>query len=260
MLRRNELPSLEPRHYVQFYFDDETLARRVSEYLEEGLGLGQAVLVIATPAHAEAFTAGLERRGIRCPDEIRKARLTFLDAADTLSRFMVEGQPDWVRFEAVIGSAVDEIRSRSGTHGLRAYGEMVDLLWNSGKLSAALRLEEFWGRIIERHGFALYCAYAVNLFEENLEAPSVEAVARKHTHLLGSGPNGALEEALDQAMRDVLGPARVSAIKGLACASQQPRVVMPGPESTVFWLRNNLPAHSDEILALARALYQGAQR
>ena len=47
---------------------------------------------------------------------------------------------------------------------LRAYGEMVDVLWRRGEKSAALRLEELWNELQARRSFTLLCAYAMGKF------------------------------------------------------------------------------------------------
>jgi hypothetical protein len=42
---------------------------------------------------------------------------------------------------------------------VRAFGEMVALLWAEGKRGAALRLEELWHPFCEREQLPLFCAY-----------------------------------------------------------------------------------------------------
>ncbi len=55
--------------------------------------------MIATAAHLEHFLRKLDLEGA-CPTEaLRQEQLTVLDAEATLSQFMVNGLPDWRRFE-----------------------------------------------------------------------------------------------------------------------------------------------------------------
>jgi hypothetical protein len=64
---------------------------------------------------------------------------------------MVNGSPDRERFHRML----DEIlalatRGREGSR-VRAYAEMVDLLWRDDSSSAAIRLEELWNEACSSH-------------------------------------------------------------------------------------------------------------
>ena len=75
------------------------LARNVGRYLSEGFLQGDCGIVIATPAHREPFRQDLENRGVDVRSLEQSAKLLFLDAEQTLGRFMVNGRPEWGRFE-----------------------------------------------------------------------------------------------------------------------------------------------------------------
>jgi len=45
---------------------------------------------------------------------------------------------------------------------VRAYGEMVDVLWQRGERDAAIRLEEFWNDLARLQTFSLLCAYCID--------------------------------------------------------------------------------------------------
>lgn len=100
-----------------------------------------------TPAHREAFRQDLENRGVDVGSVEQSAKLLFLDAEQTLGRFMVNGRPEWGRFEKFVSAAVRSLGHTAGGR-VRAYGEMVGILWTSGEYSAAIKLEEFWNRIL----------------------------------------------------------------------------------------------------------------
>src|SRR5712692_5208876 len=123
----------EPQgHVVQFYdHDQRLLMTNVSRYLGEGLRRGEGLIVIATTGHSKGFIQQLKQDGTDPEEAVREGRLAFRDAEETLARFMVAGQPDWERFENTAGALIREVRARSGDKGVRAYGEMVDLLWNA---------------------------------------------------------------------------------------------------------------------------------
>jgi MEDS: MEthanogen/methylotroph, DcmR Sensory domain len=136
--------SQEPhRHLVQFYKADEALfARNVVDFLTGGLKRGDALLVITTPERNVAFSDGLSESGIDPSTAIRERKLLLADAEQTLRRFMLNGQPDRARFERTIGALIREVRPRPDHGGLRAYGEMVGLLWQKGQFAAAVHLEQ----------------------------------------------------------------------------------------------------------------------
>src|SRR6185295_6442812 len=131
-------------HLVQFCGDEATLARSVGTYLREGADAGERMIVIATADHVRLFTENLQQSGVDASALLRDGRLQMLDAAQTLSRIMVGSEPDRSRFDEIVGNLVRSTREAARPAGLRAYGEMVNLLWKGGNLRAAIKLEELW--------------------------------------------------------------------------------------------------------------------
>ncbi len=70
---------------------------------------------------------------------------------------------------------------------IRAYGEMVDVLWKQGKADAAIRLEMLWNMLAQRYGFALLCGYSMGNFHKDTKG--FEAICREHTHVIAREPN-----------------------------------------------------------------------
>jgi hypothetical protein len=171
-------------HVVQLYRDDEELlATHVSRYLGEGLRRGDGLLTIATPAHTDAFVGHLRRQGADPAAAIREGRFVRLDAEETLSRFMVDGQPSWGMFEQVIGGAIRDLEARVAHGKLRAFGEMVGLLWSAGQTSAATLLEQYWNRMLEVHGITLFCAYPMDLLDCARDEATLNMVVGSHSHV-----------------------------------------------------------------------------
>lgn len=185
------LTCTEPgEHLVQLYGDDDRLlARNVSRYLAEGLRRGDGVVVIATPEHTSAIARHLVEEDRAATSAAEHAgRLLFLDAGETLAELLVEGTPDEARFRAIAGGALESVRTRSATGTVRAFGEMVSLLWDDGKPEDAGRLEAFWNGILLEHGCSLYCAYRVDLFDWRGDTPDLYPIMCTHDHLLaGAG-------------------------------------------------------------------------
>jgi PAS domain S-box-containing protein len=168
--------AIRHEHFVQFYEKDDFLLAEVSSFLRAGLQAGHAGVVIATPQHLD----GLEERlkGFA----LDRNRYIALDAAATLSQFMVDGYPDAQRFEKVVGSVLRRA-SRNGTRHVRAFGEMVSLLWAEGKHEAAFRLEELWNALAASHSFSLLCGYPMEGFHDAEHGSSFLDICGAHSQV-----------------------------------------------------------------------------
>lgn len=246
-------------HLVQFYQADEgLLTRNVVDFLLDGLKQGEALLVITTPERNTAFAAGLSEAGIDPDKAVRERRLLFADADQTLRRFMVDGQPDWRRFERTISALIQEVLQPDYA-GLRAYGEMVGLLWRERQFSAAIRLEQFWNKLMGANALHLFCAYPIDVFSEDFQSAALDPVLCAHTHLVPAGRDQDLDSAIHRAMDDVLG-ADAPGLRARIDADPQPSwASMPQAETAILWLRNNLPQQAREILLRAREYYHAVQ-
>jgi signal transduction histidine kinase len=166
-------------HAVQFYEQDAFLCDRVADFLEDGLRAGEPAVVIATGAHRAAISGSLQARG--CDLE----RVTFLDARETLNLFMCGGMPDGHRFVAAIS---DTIKRRGNGAHVRAYGEMVDVLWRDGNPEAAIRLEELWNELGQDQGFSqdfsLLCGYPIGNFSNESDGGPFATVCSRHSHVV----------------------------------------------------------------------------
>ena len=142
-------------HLLEVYRSEAAFVRGLVEYASEGLSRGEAFVMVATAAHREAVAAGLRARG-HAPDVLQD-RFFALDAAETLASFMVGDLPDPRRFEAAIGPVLE--RASAGGRPVRAFGEMVVLLWLEDRREATLRLEQLWNRFLQQRPLTLLCAY-----------------------------------------------------------------------------------------------------
>ncbi|MFL5401786.1 MAG: MEDS domain-containing protein [Gemmatimonadales bacterium] len=241
-------------HFLQLYGkDDRLLTENVSRYLSEGLKRGDGLLVIATAEHRGSLVRKLRDEG-GYSKAVLEGRLVFLDAAATLNRFMVDGAPDQARFEAVIGEALQGVRSRAVHTGIRAYGEMVGVLWLAGQCQAAVWLEQLWNELLQSSDVSLFCAYPIDVLSPEFHHHAVDALLCAHTHVVPT--NAALEAALNRAMEEVLGD-RVKALRPLIQSNHRPAwAEVPKPEAMILWLRNNLPGSVEQILRRTREFCQ----
>jgi signal transduction histidine kinase len=189
-------------HVAQFYESDDFLSGSVGDYLAAGLRSGHPVLAVATPSHWRSLAQHLAADGIDVERATRGGQLVFLDASETLERFMVDGCPRWDRFRAVVGGALATTGGRLDA-GVHAYGEMVDVLWRRGNPRGAAQLEEMWNDLARTHRFSLLCAYAMGNFADERHGEDIEAVLDAHGFVV-PGESWALSGDTHARLREVV--------------------------------------------------------
>ena len=170
-------------HAVQFYGNEHSLFTTVATFLSEGLVTRQPAIVIATESHREAIEEHLRGRLIDCEQARRNGDLVMLDAEELLGQFMIGDVPDPDLFEQNVGSVVKQVLDGRGRTIVRAYGEMVDVLWKQGRAEAAINLEILWNKLALKYSFALLCGYAMGNFYK--QAKQLEDIRSHHTHVVG---------------------------------------------------------------------------
>jgi PAS domain S-box-containing protein len=170
-------------HFVQFYEDESFLVEEVLGFIGTGLWTGEAGVVIAPKSRLEELEKRLSQCGLDSGARPPYAGdYIFLDAEEVLSNVMVEGWPDERRFTDLIGVVIKEASNGGHTH-VRAYGEMVSVLCSQGRREAALRIEELWNKLAQRHSFSLLCAYPMRSFSKEKDGKSFHAVCSAHSHV-----------------------------------------------------------------------------
>jgi hypothetical protein len=169
-------------HAVQFYGNDQALVTTVAGFISEGLIAGQPAIVIATPAHSVAILEELGRRLIDVQHAKHIGDLVCLDAEETLDTFMAGSLPDPGAFRKNVGDALDQALGGRVRTPVRAYGEMVDVLWKKGRADAAIKLEILWNELAATHSFQLMCGYSMGNFYK--QAEYFEQVCQQHTHVV----------------------------------------------------------------------------
>jgi hypothetical protein len=177
--------ALESHHHaVQFYGNEHSLFTTVAGFLGEGLVERQPAIVIATPPHAAAIEEHLCGRLIDCAQARRNGDLVLLDAEELLGQFMLGDQPDPDLFEQNVGTIVRQVLDGRGPTIVRAYGEMVDVLWKENRCDAAIKLEILWNKLALKYRFALLCGYAMGSFYKH--GQQLEDIRSLHTHVVGA--------------------------------------------------------------------------
>ena len=103
----------------------------------------------------------------------------FHDAAATLAQLMRDGCVDRYAFFEVSGDIVREAVATG--RPVRAYGEMVALLWEAGEVLAAIELETLWNELATEVPFSLYCAYRSDSVAGHEHADALQQVCDLHS-------------------------------------------------------------------------------
>jgi anti-sigma regulatory factor (Ser/Thr protein kinase) len=166
-------------HVVQFYERDAELAASVGAYLADALRSGAVAIVIADEAHRLTFDLQLRRAGLDVARALADGTLVPLDATATLTRLMRHGRVDRDAFRRVVGGEVAAALATGKP--VRAYGEMVGLLWDDGNVPAAIELEALWGELQEELEFSLWCAYHSSSAMDSERTGALEEVRGLHS-------------------------------------------------------------------------------
>ena len=177
-------------HAVQFYDNESRLCSTVAEFLREGLEQGHPAIVIATGFHSAKIARELAARHVDVDAVKRVGDLIVLDAEDTLATFMVEDAPDSRLFHRQVNAVLEQTLAGRIRTPVRAYGEMVDLLWRDGRERAATRLEVLWNELATTRTFSLLCGYSMGNFYK--QTKQFQDICNQHTHVLGPGCDGPL--------------------------------------------------------------------
>ena len=180
-----EIAPLE--HVVQIYENDDVFLDLLSGYVSGGIDAGDCVVVIATASHLEQLNERLVRGGLNIKRLQAGNQYIALDAEETISRFMVHGWPDENLFNHVISEVI--VKAKGDGRKVRAFGEMVAILWAEGQVGATVRLEQLWNKFCENEAFCLFCAYPKSGFTQDA-AESVMHICGAHSKMITSTGKG----------------------------------------------------------------------
>ncbi|MDQ1695523.1 MAG: hypothetical protein QOJ03_876 [Frankiaceae bacterium] len=169
-------------HVVNIYDVDVDVVTAVTEFLGDGLRRGEGIVLIATAEHRGAIDDGLARQGVDLTRARAESRYQSLDAAELLATFMVDGVPARALFVEVVGGLLTRITGSGRT--VRAFGEMVALLWDEGNVSGAIELESLWNDLARHQSFSLYCAYPMPSLGGRSDLHAVAGVCDRHSRVV----------------------------------------------------------------------------
>lgn len=239
-------------HIVQICQNDIFLVEAVTHYVCTGLRNNEIAIVITTPARRKAMIASLELSGDDILEHKNQGRIRFFDAEILLSTFMIDGMPEWTLFEEHLGQIIEAMQLNHKK--IRAYGDMVNILWQDKQYEAAIQLEEFWNDLSRQQNFSLLCTYLLDHLSPDAYDGSLAKICKCHSHVIPTENYDLLEAAVQQATHDVLGKTLSQAVVKLA-ASRLPNTQMPSAQATLLFLSEKMPLTTQKILAQTKNYY-----
>lgn len=240
-------------HGVQVYADARDLAESVAAYLIAGFERDEPGVLVATPEHLSLFREELGSRGWGLSGAERAGLLVVADAEETLAA--ISDSDDLARrFDDVVGGLLDRAQNGRRDGSVRVFGEMVDLLAGRDEGSAADELERLWNSMAEKRRFSLLCGYRLDVFDQQAQIETLPPICREHSHVLPARNYARFARAVDEALREVLGPNKAATVYVLVSRVATENQV-PLAQLILMWVSENLPKQSHQILAAARARY-----
>jgi hypothetical protein len=171
---------------VQFYRRDAELLARIGADVAGSLLAGGAAVVVASARHRAALEGALSAHGVDLAGGRAAGLLYVADAEEVLGRFLVQGHPDPRRFLDVARQLINE--AAAGGRPVYVYGEMVAVLWEAGRVNAAMALEALWNELRSELAFSLFCAYPAEVVAGDRNRAALAEVCGMHSGIIGAPP------------------------------------------------------------------------
>jgi MEDS: MEthanogen/methylotroph, DcmR Sensory domain len=168
-------------HIAQFYEDDAVFLDTLLRFVDAGLMAGEAVIVIATRQHLRALEERLSAFTIGMATNRLTGAYITIDAHEALGKFMIKGWPDDGLFLEFVMGLIE--RATANGRRVRAFGEMVALLWAAGNTAATIRLEYLWNKVCKIQKLPLFCAYPKTGFTEET-SKSIAEICAAHSKII----------------------------------------------------------------------------
>lgn len=168
-------------HLVQVYENEKIFLDTLEGFTGTGFLANDSVVIIATSTHLDALNARLRSQGFDLNALIKADQYIPIDAEDLLSVFLVDGWIDEKIFNSFITDIVKRAKQRNGK--VRAFGEMVAVLWKQGNRGATIQLENLWNQLHGKDPFTLFCAYPKTGFTHSAD-DSIDEICRQHAKVI----------------------------------------------------------------------------
>lgn len=168
-------------HVLQIYENHEAFLSTLTSFVGDGINSNDCSIVIATTKHLDLLRARLTAYGVNVDSLIKEDQYIPLDAEQTLHHFMRNDWPDETLFFELVSGLLE--RGKLKNRKVRAFGEMVALLWAQGNNGATVHLEHLWSQFCNQKDITLYCAYPKSGFTEDAEK-SIRHICASHSRVI----------------------------------------------------------------------------
>lgn len=244
-------------HGVQVYGDPTELAESVASYLAAGFERDEPGVLVAMPDHMSLIADRLGSRGWGLIGAERAGLLVVADAEETLASILGSDGPERERFEHVVGGLLERAQRYRPDRPARVFGEMVDLLSRRDQSAEADQLEQLWNTLARSRRFSLLCGYRLDVFDRNAQRETLPHICREHSHVLPARNYPRFARAVDDALREVLGPNQAATVY-VVVSRDADQDQVPLAQLILMWVSQNMPVHASQILASARTHYAHA--
>jgi hypothetical protein len=250
------LTDAAPRdHIVQLYQDQDFLNRAVCRFAAAALANGEAVILVPTLAHWNAFRPRLEAEGVDVKAVQGREQLTVVDADELLPSFMRGAMPDAPVFLGLAADVIARARGAGRYPKVRWWGEMVNVLWERGDVAASMNLEDLFDQLAHGQDIAIFCSFLMDNFNGEVHARMLPRLGENHSHLIPVEDYARLERAVADALRETVGPDEARVLEGQLLSRYPAAFQMPRPQALLLALRQVLPLVADAVLQRSRTLY-----
>lgn len=251
------LSGAAPRdHIVQLYQDQQFLNRAVCRFAAAAIANGEGVILVPTVAHWDAFRPRIEAEGVDVKAAEKRGQLTIVDADDLLPTFMRDGMPDSPVFMGLAANVVSQARGDGRYPKVRWWGEMVNILWERGEVTASMNLEDQFDRLAHEQDIAIFCSFLMDNFDGDVHTRMLPRLGENHSHLIPVEDYARLERAVSDALRDTVGPDESSLLEERLLSRFTGPFKMPRSQALLLALRETLPLIADDVLHRSRNLYR----
>jgi DNA-binding NarL/FixJ family response regulator len=172
-------------HLLHLYADDKALLLGLIARVEAAVKAEDPMIVIVTEPHRTSLLARLQASGVGIAAAIDQGLLVLIDVDLALSAFMVNDQPDPIRFRTALGDVVSAAAGAASPEHRRvvAYGEIAPTLWARGHAEAAMQLERLTDEFARTQSVDILCAYVSDGFSRE-QAGVYESFCSQHSAAL----------------------------------------------------------------------------
>ena len=188
-------------HIVQVCQNVTSQAEILTRYIKEGLLNNEGIIVIARPSLRKTVLSKLDALGFDNQTVKNQGQVRFFDAEFLLSSILIDGTIEEQAFRNLIGIPVQVAQSKFGK--VRAFGEMVDILWQRNLQDMAIQLEDLWEDLCTNQGLRFLCTYLLDNLDPNDYDSALEKIYKHHKYLMPD----LLYSELGEALHDTFGEA-----------------------------------------------------